>query len=66
MNAWLDANADGLALMFWACIAGLVILTLAALVEYCMAYGMRRRAAQREAYRRYCESIIDRCWSGPR
>ena len=31
MNEWLNANADGIALVFWACLAGLLLLGVAAL-----------------------------------
>jgi hypothetical protein len=33
MDEWLNANADGLALLFWAAVAGVFFLLVAALVE---------------------------------
>lgn len=33
MNAWLDAQADGIAFMLWFGIAGIVVLLIALLCE---------------------------------
>ena len=72
MNGWLDAQADGLALMLTVlCIvAGMLLIALAA--EWWKGRGMRRRQRQRAAYERYCAQIdaearylVGNCWRGP-
>lgn len=57
MDAFLDANADGLALAL--CIfAGLAMFFFFAMaVEWLLSRPMRVRRRRREAYRRYCDLI---------
>lgn len=59
------ADADGLALMLAMGAGGLAALLVAFAVEWWRARGMRRRLREREALRRYCNSIIGACWKGP-
>lgn len=61
MNAWLDANADGIALMLYVLVGLAAFFALAGIGEFIAAAAMRRRQRQREALRRYAESIVDRC-----
>lgn len=76
MDAWLNANADGLAFMFWMAVLGLAALIVWAAIEAYLSRGMRRRRSRAEAYRRYCEAvdaevrersrcILNACWRGP-
>jgi hypothetical protein len=62
---WLDANADGLAAMLYVFAALGVFLLIALAIEFWAAADMRRRRRQREALRRYTDSIIGACWRGP-
>lgn len=60
--SWLDAQADGIAFMLCVFLMLLVGLLIALAYEAMQSAGMRRRARQREAYRRYVQSIIDQCF----
>jgi hypothetical protein len=62
---WLDAQADGIALMLVMGVIGIAALLVAGCIEVWRARGMRRRLRQREALRRYCDTIIGACWKGP-
>jgi len=53
MNAWLDANAAGLAMLFWASVGGLGFVLVAAAIEWVLSAPMRRRAARRRMIQRY-------------
>lgn len=57
MIEWLDANADGIAFMLWACIAGLLVLGVAWAIELYQSREMRRRRKRAAAYRRYVASL---------
>jgi hypothetical protein len=63
---WLDANADGLALLLWVGAAFLAFVLVAIAVEWWQGRDMRRRERQRQALRRYCDLILDHSWQGPK
>jgi hypothetical protein len=54
---WLDANADGLALLLIVGCIGLAWLLVAIAIEWACSRGMRRRRRRREQLQRYCDLV---------
>lgn len=64
LMAWINAHADGFALLFWAVVAGFAFCILALLIEWRRGASMRSRARQRRAIQRYNEANAGDAWPG--